>query len=89
MLLARRLGDGWHKSRAAPLRDVGEFVRDQPQRLRRIGRMAAAKRNRFAIGERVGVLVRSNPLCHRPAIHTHARWVDAGQCMQQRSRRVW
>ena len=85
MLLTRRLGDGRHKSRTAPLRDVEKFVREQPKRLRRIGRVASAKRNRAAIGERVGILGGCRPRCHRPAIHAHTRWIDARQRVQQRS----
>jgi hypothetical protein len=81
----RRLGDGRHKSRAAPLRYMGKLVREQAQRLRRIGRMSSAKRNRAAVGERVGILGGCCPFCHRPAIHAHTRWIDTRQRVQQRS----
>lgn len=81
MLLTRRLGDGRHESRAATLRDVCKLVCEQPQCLRRIGCVASAKRNRAAIGERVGVLVGRDPLRYRPAIHAHARRIDTCQPM--------
>ena len=84
-MLLMRLGDRRHKSRAAPLRNMSKLMREQPQRLRRIGRVAAAKRNRVAVGERIGIMVRRDPFCHRPAIYAHTRWIDARQCVQQRS----
>jgi len=84
--MAWRLGNWRHKSRAAPLRNMRQFVRQQSQGFRRVGRVSAAKRNRAAVGERIGMLRGRGPLCHRPAIDTHARRIDARERVQQRSR---
>jgi len=56
MLLMWCLGNWRYKSRAAPLRNMRQFVRQQSQCLRRVGCVSAAKCNRVAVGERVGML---------------------------------
>jgi hypothetical protein len=54
-----------------------QLVRQQSQGLRRIGRMASAKRNHSAIGERIGMLRGRGTLCYWSAIDSYARRIDA------------